>query len=82
MKFSALKAKLGGDWHDIWWCAIFERFHPCPFYGTDSFWEEINYGWLEMCYVSPTHEERREEFIKSLRINSIPYYNERFYDYK
>ena len=82
MKFNleTIKERLGGEWYDIWWCAIDERFNSCNgFLGMPDFWGEINSGWLEMYYEPPTDEELREKFLKSICINSIPYYNEKYY---
>ena len=74
MNFDTIKARLGGDWYDTWWCAIFDRMH----YPQD-FWEEINRGWMDM-YEEPLEYDpfNREEFLKSF-INSNPYYNEKYY---
>ena len=71
---ATIKARLGGDWYDTWWVAIFNWIH----YPQD-FWGEINYGWSEM-YEEPLKYEpiNREEFLKSF-INSNPYYNEKYY---
>ncbi len=81
MNIDDLKDRLGGKWYDTWWLAMFERFDPFPFgrYAPD-FFELINEGWLDMYYEPPTDQERREDFIKSITINSNPYYNEKYYD--
>ncbi len=81
MNIDDLKDRLGGKWYDTWWLAIFERFDPFPLgrYAPD-FFELINEGWLDMYYEPPTDQERREDFIKSITINSNPYYNEKYYD--
>ncbi len=84
MNLDELKDRLGGKWYDTWWLTIFERFNPKPGWVkfAPDFFEYINQGWLDMYYESPTEEERRENFIKSVTINSNPYYNEKYYDYE
>ena len=83
MNLDDLKDRLGGKWYDVWWIAIDERFNPLPkWIGLPDFFQQINAGWLDMYYVPPTDKERREAFIKSICINSNPYYNEKYYDYE
>ncbi len=55
--------------------------HPLAEWEPD-FFEYINQGWLDMYYVPPTDEELRSEWLKSVTINSNPYYNEKYYDYE
>ena len=72
------------QWYDTWWVAICERMdplHPLASWEPD-FFEYINRGWLEMYYVPPTDLEIKEDYIRSFAINSIPYYNEKYYDYE
>ena len=83
MNLDDLKDRLGGKWYDVWWIAIDERFNPLPkWIGLPDFFQQINAGWLDMYYVPPTGLELKEEFIKSITINSNPYYNEKYYDYE
>ena len=71
-------------WYDTWWWAISERMDPlAPLASWEpDFFEYINQGWLDMYYEPPTELESKEDFIKSFAINSIPYYNEKYYDYE
>ena len=72
------------QWYDVWWVAICERMdplHPLASWEPD-FFEYINQGWLDMYYVPPTDLEMKEDLIKSFAVNSIPYYNEKYYDYE
>jgi hypothetical protein len=83
MNLDKLKDRLGGKWYDVWWFAIDERFNPYPKWaGEPDFFEIINQGWLDMYYVPPTGLELKEAFIKSITVNSNPYYNEKYYDYE
>ena len=71
-------------WYDAWWWAISERMdplHPLVSWEPD-FFEYINRGWLDMYYEPPTELESKEDFIKSFAYPSIPYYNEKYYDYE
>ncbi len=82
MNIDDLKDRIGGKWYDTWWLAIYERFNPRPGWAKfdPDFFEYLNEGWLDMYYEPPTDKERREDFIKSITINSNPYYNEKYYD--
>ena len=84
MNLDSIKDRLGGKWYDVWWLAIEERFNPRPDWARfdPDFFELINQGWLDMYYVPPTDKELKEAFIKSITINSNPYYNEKYYDYE
>ena len=81
MNLDDIKDRLGGKWYDTWWWAISEwmdPLNPIACWEPD-FFEIINQGWLDMYYVPPTELERKEAFIKSITINSNPYYNEKYY---
>lgn len=83
MNLDTIKDRLGGAWYDSWWLAIAERMDPDPpMRFAPDFFEYINEGWLDMYYVPPTDQERKEAFLKSMIINSNPYYNEKYYDYE
>ena len=49
-RIDKIKDKLGGEWYDIWWLAIAERFDPFPEWAVWEldFFQHINRGWLEM----------------------------------
>ncbi len=76
-----IRFRFGGDWYDTWWLTIFERFNSRPGWAKfdPDFFERINQGWLDMYYVPPTEEERKQALIKYITINSNPYYNEQYY---
>jgi len=67
-----LRAKLGGDWYDEWWCAAFSWFalHEggrCRWWVEDyhkEFFNDINSGWLEMYPPEPPKKLTREEYIQ------------------
>ena len=71
-------------WYGTWWWAIRERMDPlAPLSAwVPDFFEYINQGWLDMYYVPPTEQECKEKWLKSVTINSNPYYNEKYYDYE
>jgi hypothetical protein len=85
-----IRFRFGGDWYDTWWCSAFSWFalHEggkgnwwCEEYHKE-FFKDINSGWLDMYYVPPTEEEHKQAWIKSITINSNPYYNEKYYGYE
>ena len=77
-----IRFRFGGDWYDTWWLAISERFDSLNSLASwePDFFEYINEGWLDMYYVPPTDLELKEEVIRSMTVNSNPYYNEKYYD--
>ena len=79
-----IRFRFGGGWYDTWWLAISERFDSLNSLASwePDFFELINQGWLDMYYVPPTDEDRKQSFIKSITINSNPYYNEKYYGYE
>ncbi|QBP06033.1 hypothetical protein [Synechococcus phage S-B68] len=81
-----IKARLGGEWYDIWWCSVFTWL--CLHEGgktgwwhrhyREDFFKEINAGWLEM---NPEPPVTQEELIQSwTKWFTNPYYNERYYE--
>ena len=78
MTLDEIKFRLGGDWYDTWWCAIFGWFTFLEENDSEwlmeewrkDFFNDINAGWLEMYPPKPeSREERLQRLIQSFTIS-------------